>query len=1118
MNHQRLAIILAVGLLCLSTVLNIFPATGQALAATITVNGSGGADYLTITEALDSAQSGDNILVSPGTYNEYLTIEQSLMLHSTGGSSTTTISGPASNEDVLTVESANVSLEGFTITGGYTGLVVEANAESFQLTDVVIEETGTHPVSIAANLVASTVPHLTLVPHASNQFDAVLISTGTIEESTTLPILPAGFVYYLHSSTVTISGVAGPVLTIPTGTIVKSWFSRFEIGSASQPGGLMADNVIFTSIMDDTGGDSNGFPSSPSPGNWQRLDFNAAARNDSSQITNCQFSYGGSGTGVIEINQCDPLVNGNTFHNNATDLHIKSTPSQGLNQTGNTLNQGDGLPVWTNLDHLQNLVFGNTLVPRGDDRWNGIGIFSSEVSSSFTLPVLPNNFVYYLSNSIITVAGATNPVLSIPDETIIKSWFSRFEIGSGALGGGLMANNVLFTSTQDDEGGDTNGTTASPSSANWQRLDFNASARPDSCQLTNSTIRYAGAGTGAVEINGSDPLIQGNTFSHNITDLHIKNTTSLGTNQTGNFIIQGDGLPLATTTDHLENLLFGNSLTPRGDDKHNGILLFSSEVAHSWTLPVLPYDFVYILSSTTITVAGESSPVLAIPAGTIIKSWFSRFEIGSGALGGGLMADGVLFTSTQDDEGGDTNGSTASPNPGNWQRLDFNAAARNDSSKVINCTFRYGGAGTAAIEINDCDPIISGNQFLDNIGDLQVKDSPSLGANQTGNTIIQGNGFPIRTTLDHLQQLVFNNEITVRGDDKWNAISIFNSEITESWTLPLLPDGLVYNLNSTTITVAGESAPVLTILPGTIIKSWFSRFQIGTSTLPGGLLASDVVFTSTQDDIGGDTNGSISGPNPGNWQRLEFGPKALAISQLDNCEIRYGGNPAVEANGSHVGLINCLIQDSSGAAVLTHYEGANPSLVQCTLTNNGGGIRAEDDGYALLVRCCIEGNTDYGLQAPDLAGPQGSFMAVDCWWGSSNGPSGVGPGDGDSISGDVVFSPWYTTEACYDFTPVPNDISKLPAKVTVYGAAPNPFNPNTSIAFALPSDLAVQLRIYSVDGSLVKTLIQETLSAGQHEVRWHGQDEGGRSVATGLYFYSLEAGNQQVVDKLMLLK
>lgn len=68
-------------------------------------------------------------------------------------------------------------------------------------------------------------------------------------------------------------------------------------------------------------------------------------------------------------------------------------------------------------------------------------------------------------------------------------------------------------------------------------------------------------------------------------------------------------------------------------------------------------------------------------------------------------------------------------------------------------------------------------------------------------------------------------------------------------------------------------------------------------------------------------------------------------------------------------------------------------------------------------------------------------------------------------------------------------------------ASPNPFNPETAIAYTVKSEGRVTLKIYSIDGRLVRTLKRaETTAAGTHEVTWNGTDDHGRNVSSGVYF------------------
>lgn len=85
-------------------------------------------------------------------------------------------------------------------------------------------------------------------------------------------------------------------------------------------------------------------------------------------------------------------------------------------------------------------------------------------------------------------------------------------------------------------------------------------------------------------------------------------------------------------------------------------------------------------------------------------------------------------------------------------------------------------------------------------------------------------------------------------------------------------------------------------------------------------------------------------------------------------------------------------------------------------------------------------------------------------------------------------------------------------------ARPNPFNPSTTIEFALPRTGRVELKIYDVAGRLVRKLVDQELTAGRHEARWLGRDDDGRQVASGTYYYLLDCGEWTETRKMTLVK
>jgi len=78
---------------------------------------------------------------------------------------------------------------------------------------------------------------------------------------------------------------------------------------------------------------------------------------------------------------------------------------------------------------------------------------------------------------------------------------------------------------------------------------------------------------------------------------------------------------------------------------------------------------------------------------------------------------------------------------------------------------------------------------------------------------------------------------------------------------------------------------------------------------------------------------------------------------------------------------------------------------------------------------------------------------------------------------------------------------------------PNPFNPTTTIEFALPRETTVSMQVFDAQGRLVVTLVNGSLAAGTHSVTWDA-----RSQPSGIYFYRVAAGVDVAMRKMVLLK
>jgi flagellar hook assembly protein FlgD len=85
-------------------------------------------------------------------------------------------------------------------------------------------------------------------------------------------------------------------------------------------------------------------------------------------------------------------------------------------------------------------------------------------------------------------------------------------------------------------------------------------------------------------------------------------------------------------------------------------------------------------------------------------------------------------------------------------------------------------------------------------------------------------------------------------------------------------------------------------------------------------------------------------------------------------------------------------------------------------------------------------------------------------------------------------------------------------------AFPNPFNPFTTLEFALPESGEASLAVYSLSGQRIRTLVSGKMDAGRHAVVWDGRDDRLRSVSSGVYFARITAGEMTAVRKMLLMR
>jgi M6 family metalloprotease-like protein len=233
--------------------------------------------------------------------------------------------------------------------------------------------------------------------------------------------------------------------------------------------------------------------------------------------------------------------------------------------------------------------------------------------------------------------------------------------------------------------------------------------------------------------------------------------------------------------------------------------------------------------------------------------------------------------------------------------------------------------------------------------------------------------------------------------------------------------------------------------------------------------------------------------------------------------MNFNGLTVPNSNG-HDGPSTVSVALTSGngnpmtATMMGGWPAPAPSAIAPTGGTSGGGVQLQIDG-SLFAKTgtaeLVDGVTTIASTSVEWVGKDRILADFDLT-GAPNGFYDVvvyNPGGASAVLSDA-----------FEVTGAPTAAGDSPRRFALLANYPNPFNPSTTIRYELASRARVELRVYDVNGALVRTLVDDVKPAGAYALEWNGRDDRGNPVGSGVYFYRLTAGDFSDVRKMTLLK